>query len=228
MTAGFPHRRLLPGLSALALLAALLAWALLRTAAAWQFFAAETIAGNMYQADAFTAAGIDAAEARVDKALARFSGNPDYLDLAGRLKQLRASRPGVVGRERRELLEAAAAHHRRALEVRPLWAYSWANLLSVKDKLGQVDLEFDVAMQRAAETGPWEPRVQLQLIRSGVRNWDELKRPERERVRVTMHDALRVQPRAAFEIARFYARPDLVCGQGTGQPHIERWCQNVL
>jgi hypothetical protein len=207
---------------------AVLAWALIRTNAAWNFFAAETIAKNMYEAGEFPTASLDAAQGRLDKALARYPGNPDYLGLAGNLKVLRASQPGVVGLEHRELLEAAAQNYRDALAVRPLWPYTWVNLLSVKDKLGQVDEEFNRAMHKSAETGPWEPRVQVQLIRSGVRHWDALKSPERGLVRAKMDDAIRVQPREAFEIARFYARPDLICGTDTGQPHIERWCKNVL
>jgi hypothetical protein len=208
--------------------AGVLAWSLLRADAAWQFFAAETITQGMYEGRQFTPAGLEAAEMRVNRALARFSGNPDFRDLAGRLQELRAHQPGVLGQERREQLEAAAENHRRALASRPLWPYSWANLLSAKDKLGQVDAEFNAALHRAAATGPWEPRVQLQLIRSGVRNWDELRRPERALVRARAAEALRVQPRDVFEIARFYARPDLVCGADSGQPQIERWCQNVL
>ena len=208
--------------------ASVLVWAGLRTTAAWQYFAAETITKNVYEAGEFTSAGLDAAEARLDKAMAHFPRNPDYLELAGLLKQLRANLPGAVGRERRELLEAAAADHRSALEVRPLWPYSWVNLLSVKDKLGELDSEFNTAMKRAAETGPWEPRVQLQLIRSGVRWWDQLLTPERELVREAVQRALGTQPRQVFEIVQFYLRPDLVCGQDTGQRQIKRWCNEVM
>ena len=208
--------------------AAVLAWSTLRATAAWDFFAAETITENMHKARTFTPAGIEAARARVDHALDRFPGRPDYLDLSGHLKELAAAQPGVVGAERRELLEGAAQDYRDALATRPLWPYTWVNLLSARDKLGQADAEFNVALEKAAETGPWEPRVQLQLIRSGVRYWDELKTPQRAVVRAKAADALRVQPREVFEIARFYGRPDLVCGTDSGQPQIERWCQNVL
>jgi hypothetical protein len=207
---------------------ALLAWALLRTNAAWNFFAAETIAEHMYEAGEFPTASLDAAQARLDKALARYPGNPDYLGLAGNLKELRASQPGVVGLEHRELLEAAAQDYRDALAVRPLWPYTWVNLLSAKDKLGQVDSEFNTAMHKAAETGPWEPRVQLQLLRSGVRHWEQLRRPERDLVQATAASALQSQPREVFEVARFYFRPDLVCGAESPQPQIEKWCAQVL
>ncbi len=204
-----------------------MAWSVVRAAAAWQFFAAETITRNMHEADAFTKSGLDAAESRLGRARALIPGNPDYLDLAGHLKQIRAYQPGVVGRAQRDLLESAARDHRAALATRPLWPYSWANLLSVKDRLGEIDAEFVQAIHQAAQAGPWEPRVQLALIRSGLRHWDQLRSPERALVRGTLADALRLQPREAFDIVRFYVRPDLVCDQDTGQPQIERWCAQM-
>ena len=83
-------------------------------------------------------------------------------------------------------------------------------------------------MFRCAETGPWEPRVQLQVIRSGLRYWDELKTPQRDLVRGKVQDALKVQPREVFELARFYARPDLICDAGSTYKQIGSWCESVF
>lgn len=227
LTPGTPGARQPVALAAILGCTAVLAWAGLRADAAWHDFAARTIIGDVTRADGIDPAGLDAAAAHSDRALARFPRHADYLDLAGQLKSLRARQPGVVGRERREWLEAAAGDHRRALAERPVWPYSWAALLSVKDALGQVDSEFVNAMYRATAIGPWEPRVQLQVLRSGIRYWDELASKEHELIRRVLADALHVQSREAFEIARFYARPDLVCGVAPDQPQIERWCTSV-
>ncbi len=224
---GTPSLRQPAALAAILGCTAVLGWAGLRADAAWHEFAARTIIGNVTRADAIDPAGLDAAAVRIDRALARFPRHADVLDLAGQLKTLRAGQPGVVGRERREWLEAAAGDHRRALAQRPIWPYSWAGLLSVKDALGQADSEFANAMYRATATGPWEPRVQSQVLRSGIRYWDELGTKEHELLRRVAADALRLQPREAFGIARFYARPDLVCGVVPDQPEIERWCSSV-
>jgi len=205
----------------------ILGWALLRANAAWHFYAAQTIAEPLFEAGSGSPSAFADAEFRVNTALNRFHNNPDYLDFAGRLKVLSASQPGVVGRERRELLESAAVNFRQALNVRPLWPYSWANLLSVNDQLGAVDEEFNTALIRAIETGPWEPRVQLQVIGSGLRYWDELGVKERRLVRSKVVDALKIQPREAFAIVKDYGRADLVCGLETGQVQIDRWCENV-
>ena len=206
----------------------ILAWASLRANAAWHFLAAQSIAEPLFEVGTGSTAAFVEAESRVNKALGRFPNNPDYLDFSGRLKVLRAGQPGMVGGERRELLESAAANFRQALGVRPLWPYSWANLLSVKDMLGQVDAEFIKALHGAAETGPWEPRVQLQIVRTGLGNWDRLKTSERKLVQGKIKDALKVQPREIFVIVRDYGRPDLLCGLETEQQQIEQWCENVL
>lgn len=166
-------------------------------------------------------------QSHLDSALRRFPGNPDYLDLAGRLNVLKAGQPSVVGAEYRQLLESAAEDFRQALASRPLWPYSWVNLLAVKDKLGQVDMEFNTALNRSAELGPWEPRVQLQVIDSGLRYWSNLGSVERLVVQQKVLDALKIQPRGIFALVKDYGRPDLVCGVENKQVQIKRWCDDV-
>ena len=133
-----------------------------------------------------------------------------------------------MGAERRLLLESAADNFRQALNVRPLWPYSWVNLLSAKDKLGQADMEFNIALQNSAALGPWEPRVQLQVVDSGLRYWGKLGSTERELVQQKVLDALKMQPRKVFAIVKAYGRPDLVCGEKDTHRQIKKWCEAVL
>ena len=134
----------------------------------------------------------------------------------------------MVGVERRELLESAADHFRQSLAVRPLWPYGWVNLLAAKDKLGQVDMEFNHALRRSAETGPWEPWVQLQFIDSGLRHWGRLGRAEQALVRQQVSSALKVRPRQVFAVIKNYGRPDLICGNESGYKQISRWCESTM
>lgn len=203
-------------------------WASLRANAAWHFFAAQSIAETLYESKQIDPEKLERASSHLNKALKHFPGNPDYLDFSGHLDVIRTDLPGVVGSERRKLLESAATSYRSALAVRPLWPYSWANLLAVKDKLGQVDSEFSLAINRSVETGPWEPRVQLQVIRTGLRYWALLKVAERSLVQEKVQDALKIQPRKVFVMVKNYGRPDLLCGFETEQLQIKRWCQKVL
>lgn len=215
-------------LLAIVVLLVILAWAGMRANAAWHFLAARSYMSAMDDQVSVSQADIDNAVGRVNAALRYFPGNPDYLDLAGQLQELQASRPGVVGRSRRELLETAADYYRRALSVRPLWPYSWANLLAVKDALGVVDDEFNLALERCIATGPLEPGAQLQVLNSGLRHWDQLGARQRDMVRSKALDALKIQPREVFKIAKSFVRPDLVCVEAVEYPQITRWCAQVL
>jgi len=142
---------------------------------------------------------------------------------------LQSSRPGVMGAERRALLNSAAGHFRQALEVRPLWPYGWVNLLAVKDKLGEMDREFNSALRKSAELGPWESRVQLQVVESGLRFWGELGTAERGVVQQKVLDAFKVQPHEIFVIIKDYGRPDLVCDDHILQHRqVSQWCETVF
>ena len=206
----------------------ILTWALLRANASWHFFAAQSIAEPLFEDGYGDAIVFRQSESHINTALQRFPNNPDYLDFAGRLMLLEARQTGVVGREHRLLLESAANNFRQAISVRPLWPYSWANLLAAKDNQGQVDLEFNEAMKQSARLGPWEPRVQLQIIRSGLRHWGELGSNKRELVERKVLDALKIQPQKVFVTIKYFGRPDLVCDIEDTHVKIKRWCKNLL
>ena len=219
-------KKLLPAALVIACLV-ILVWALLRANAAWHYIAAQSIAEPLFAASGGDVATFEASEGHIKTALRRLPNNPDYLDFAGRLLIIKAGQPGVVGAERRELLESAADNFRQSLAIRPLWPYGWVNLLAAKDKLGQVDMEFNYALRRAAETGPWESRVQLQLIDSGLRRWSRLARAEQALVRQQVSSALKVQPRQVFAVIKNYGRPDLICDVENRHTQIRRWCTAV-
>ena len=211
-----------------AVLLAVIGWAGLRADAAWHYRAARNLTGAMVLTGGASQAGVDAANTRVGKAMRWFPRHPDYLELAGNLQELQADLPGMVGKAHSETLDSAADYYRQALAVRPLWPHGWANLLAVKSKLVEVDDEFALAMKRSVETGPWTPRVQIQVADSGLRHWEQLDKPGRELVQVAIDHALVVQPRAIFSVIRSYGRPDLVCDKSGDFARIKRWCDEVL
>ena len=198
-----------------------------RAFAALHFAAAHTEIETMPSERRIPQVQIEAAEADLQRALALWPGHPRFLDYRAQLATIQAGQAGVVGAERTDLLTRAAGDYRRSLSGRPLWPYSWAKLLSVKDKLGELDSEFNEAMHRAVETGPWEPGVQIHVLDSGLRHWGRLGDTERNLVRTTVAQALEVQPRNVFAMVRNHGRPDLVCGAKAEYAHIKRWCERV-
>ncbi|MBT8061602.1 MAG: hypothetical protein KJO85_02900, partial [Gammaproteobacteria bacterium] len=88
-----------------------------------------------------------------------------------------------------------------ALKVRPGWPYFWANLAVAKAERGIFDGEFRKAIRRTVETGPWEPRVQLQLIQVDFIEQQRLDRRSRQYIEQMLGNALQTQPLKVFDLA---------------------------
>lgn len=126
----------------------------------------------------------DAAQAALERATALAPANPLYVEELGRLLEQRAvqafpRQPAAraLPDEARALLERSRAQFRRAASMRPGSPYAWSNLALVKFRLGEMDLEFYGALDRATRFGPWEPAVQLVLADIGLAGWRRLALP---------------------------------------------------
>lgn len=204
--------------------ATVLALASLRAAAAWQLRAAERLAAPALEAGAGDPGQLASALAHLDRALAFRGADADVLDLASRLRHLQATRPGVAGAERRRLLQAAAHDQRRALALKPLWPYGWAELLQIKADLGEIDGEFRRALRRSTDLGPGEPPVQLAVLDGGLRHWPRLGASDQEVILVTLDRALRMQSRETGALIRRHGRQDLLCNAPGAPPHLRAEC----
>jgi hypothetical protein len=221
----FP-RQLKAILLSLALLA-FVVWAGLYTWASVQFKLADLVAAEFTAGEPLHAIQLSEANDRMDRILKIFPGHPGYLDLKGQLLEFSADLPGVRGQNRKRYLDQAAEQYRKSVYRRPLWPYSWAALVSVKDKLGNIDGEYIYAFERSIELGPWEPRIQLQLLRSGLSHWPELGPRQHELVGEVIGRAIQRQPNKMFSLIRAFARPDLVCDQYPDQSQVQRYCKRV-
>jgi len=94
--------------------------------------------------------------------------------------------------------------------------------------LGEVDAEFRLTLSRCAETGPWEPRVQLQVLESGLHFWEQLGGKEHALVAQVLANAVTRQPREVYELVHEFHRADLLCPLNIPQPQIENYCRSAL
>lgn len=178
---------------------------------------------------AVVAGSVDAEQLRtgvlvIEQALRFFPTHSEYLDIKGLLLEYSADMPGVAGAERRHLLTQAAGQYRLALTHRPLWPYSWVNLLSAKDKLGQIDDEFLRAFERSDTLGPWEPPIQLQLIYSALANWPDLGVSQHQRTGEIIERAMQRQGGQVLALVRSMNRMDLLCPLQASYPQIQPYC----
>jgi len=110
---------------------------------------------------------------------------------------------------------AAREAYRQALELRPLWPYTWTRLAYIKLRLLQLDDEFEAALRHAAELGPWRPAVNKTVAEIGLIVWLELDSAQRDLVleaakRTVMHN--RKARTQLLTLAKKLHRLDDVCG----------------
>lgn len=67
-----------------------------------------------------------------------------------------------------------------AVIARPDWPYTWVQLAYVKLRLGEFDAEFDTALARGFELGPWRLDANRWLAEIGLRAWSSLNDDQRE------------------------------------------------
>lgn len=87
---------------------------------------------------------------------------------------------GLLGSQRNDSAdeaEKAISHFHRALELRPVSPYTWANLGEAQYRRGEPGRNMELAFSRASELGPSEPGVQRTVADYGLAVWDEISAP---------------------------------------------------
>lgn len=188
--------RALTGLAALAALAALSVPAIQRGAADLVAFGARH---GLDRAGLPTVEASARARQRFERAIELDGGNPDHHEYLARWY------------EHAGAYRQALSHFRTALEARPAWPYAWADVARVKLRLGELDGEFDSAVQRAARLGPWERGVQLATAEIAFQAEHRLA-PETRRAALGLtSNALKRNQREVAELAVRRGRLDLLC-----------------
>ena len=94
-----------------------------------------------------------------------------------------------------------------------MWPYTWANLVVAKADWGIFDQEFRRAVRRTVELGPWEPRVQLLLIKVDFAEQGRIDRRSRELIDGILQNAILNQPLAVINLAARWRQLSRVCSQ---------------
>lgn len=155
---------------------------------------------------------VQAAFRYLDEAQRFDSNNPDIFDQRGQFLYWQAINTAEAGSARFGLLEQALEQYRASLRLRPMWPYTWANLVVAKAESGVFDKEFRNAVRRTAETGPWEPRVQLQMIRVDFAEQERIDQRSRATIDTLLQGAVKIQPLAVLQIAARWQQLPRVCG----------------
>ena len=151
---------------------------------------------------------------RIEKARALDSLNPDLMNYQAQIFEWRARLSNNNGNEFSNNLEHAAQLYRQSLTLRPSWAFDWIALARVKAQLQQWDSEFSKSLQRSNDLAPWEYQVQIQLIRIGFYNWQQLTSAEQDIIHESFDRALYSNQFPQFiKLAKNYDQLELFCAR---------------
>jgi len=105
----------------------------------------------------------------------------------------------------------ALEHFRKAVILRPVWPYGWANLASIKYRLGQIDDEFFEALHNTVKFGPWEPGLQRLVVELWLNELAAFPQEEHRFVLEVVSRALEKQPDRILELIRKKGYLALIC-----------------
>ena len=108
------------------------------------------------------------------KSLSLDGDNPMYLNQAARVWEWRMFVTGRQSEDPRPIIQRAIEFQRKALRAQPVWPSSWAHLAVLKARNMEFDAEFEAAVERSVELGPWQPGVHIILVDIGLMRWNLL------------------------------------------------------
>lgn len=156
--------------------------------------------------------------------------------MAGRLVQARDRVPdnpsvhellGLMAMRGPEYAAEADVHLRKALELRPGSAYTWANVASLRYRSGDTGRDFETALMRAARLGPYEPEVQATVADFGLAVWPEASPELQSVVDQMVRAGMRRNAPEMLQIAQRRGRLALACRYFKGIPrqNDSKWSQ---
>jgi hypothetical protein len=137
-------------------------------------------------------------------------GNPDLLELIAQVHYLPAT-IGIGIKSQLTSLQQALNYNLKAIQQRPVSAYTWANIALLKSQLKQYDAQFETALKQAIVLGPWEPLVQHLVIEAGLVAWYQLPQSTRWLVLAAIERGMLVQPQLIIALINQYQRIYTLC-----------------
>jgi hypothetical protein len=136
--------------------------------------------------------------------------HPDLLELIAQVHYLPAtSNRGI--KLQLTSLQQALDYNLKAIQQRPVSAYTWANIALLKSQLKQYDAQFEMALKQAIVLGQWEPLVQHLVIEAGLVAWYQLPKSTRWLVLAAIERGMLIQPQFIIALMNKYQRIYTLC-----------------
>lgn len=155
--------------------------------------------------------------------------NPLFVEQRARIAEMQApAMQGIVLQRgdppARAALGDSLGGWREAARMRPGSPYAWASIALLKLRLGETDAEFQGALERAAQFGPWEPAVQIAIADAGLAAWRRLAPAAKALVIADLERALLRQAPEIRRLAAAHGTLPLVCTNAALPPRLGALC----
>jgi len=122
--------------------------------------------------------------------------------------------------------DQSIASFTEALRERPSSPYTWASLVRAFYSRGDTGARFEQAIQRAAETGPWEPMVQRTIADYGLAVWDDVSPSTRQEIERLVANGMARDAAEILQISLRRGRLGVACGHlGQSTRTDPKWTQ---
>lgn len=168
----------------------------------------------------------DAAVLAVQRGLMLDEGNPDYLEMKGRLAldQCRywVDRP----QDKQRCLVEAKRNLQMAITANPQSASVWANLLLAKFRLGELDSDFFSVLDEVLRLGSSLFEINKTVATIGLSDWTSWNSATREIFLGALLRVHRLSPKEAKAIADKANRGGVYCIATKGDPRQHYSCRS--
>jgi len=144
-----------------------------------------------------------------DQSLNWAPSNPRYKELRARLLVLQA--PYLPGNEEiLASLESMIDLHRVAVQERPQWPFSWANLAFMKGIKQEFDDEYRLALEKVVSYGPYEVGAIQRIVRSTTSAWFQMDEKEELLIYQAIANGVEIDARLARNLKKILAQKELL------------------
>ncbi len=154
---------------------------------------------------------LEKAQDKIDRAISINPQNAEYREYQARVFYLRAINNHADPELFEQQIYKAYLAHKKALQLRPQWPYSWANLALMKSHMQQLDVEFLYAINQAAQYGPWEISSNQAIVQAGFTSWQKLSGTMQQKILDALERIYQQAPHSARALLKHYALASTVC-----------------
>lgn len=165
---------------------------------------------------------------RLKHAIDLSSHDPIHHERLGQLYLWELATQDIDELRRQELHDMGLNQARTAVAMQPGWATSWLRLLVWKSSKGELDKEFEAALDRATTLGTWQVLINHTILTAVLPVWENLNAVTQGKVLMAGKRALSQSPLTTLHVLQAHHRLADVCQLVDGHdPIMAKHCMAI-